>query len=355
MDSISNSDLLQELLSSDVSAKTSTAVKKDNYRDLVAFQNVTSYSMQQVLHACPRKFQLAKLGADNRGEDDIREGNCDFAFGHAVGAGVAVFDETGDVRAALWAAFLAWNIDLLAEPVKKPNRPPSGKTFFHALWAIKVYEVWREEETDLCEYEVLKSEATIAVDFEDGHFYVGHVDELLRHKETGRLKVKENKTTVYSAVDPAMYANSDQALSYALVVDQLGAAEYDVMYTIYSSTEERWLQFEFTKSALQKAEWLQGQFFLHDQIETYADHNLFPKNGGSCIQFGRRCEHFESCGMNQDKIFQKQFKDLKVLNSLEDLENIEAIDYAFTLTDIKNRLKHSVSPSINDNSDLEEM
>lgn len=338
-----NSDILSEVLSSELGAKNSSAVRKDNYRALVAFGNVTSYSMQQLLHACPRKFQLAKLGADSN-SDDVREANCDFAFGHAVGAGVATFDETGDARAALWAAFLAWNIDLFEEPVRKPNRPPSGKTFFHALWAIKVYEVFREEETDLCEYEVLKSEATIAVDFEDGHYYVGHVDELLQHKATGRLKVKENKTTVYAAVDPAMYANSDQALSYALVVDQLGAAEYDVLYTIYSSTEQRWLQFEFTKSALAKAEWLQGQFFLHDQIETYSEHNLFPKNGGNCIQFGRRCEHYENCGMNQDRIFRKKFSDLEAIEGLEQLAEIEPLDYAFTLSDIKARMKQIVSP-----------
>lgn len=355
MDSLLNSDVLSELLSSDIGSKNSAAVKKDNYRELVAFGNVTSYSMQQVLRACARKFQLLKLGADNAGPDDVREGNCDFAFGHAVGAGVATFDETGDVRAALWAAFLAWNIDLLEEPPRKPNRPPSGKTFFHALWAIKVYETWREEETDLGEYEVLKSEATIAVDFEDGHFYIGHIDELLRHKDSGRLKIKENKTTVYAAVDPAMYSNSDQALSYALVIDQLGAAEYDVVYTIYSSTEQRWLTFEFTKSAQDKAEWLQGQFFIHDQIETYSEHNLFPKNGGSCLQFGRRCEHYENCGMNQDRIFKKRFADLSSITSLTQLNEIESLDYAFKLSEIKARMKQSLTAPAIVNSDLEEM
>jgi hypothetical protein len=343
MDTISNSQLLDELLNSDISAPTKSAlvVRKDNYRDLVAFGNVTSYSMQQTLKACARKFQLQKLGADLEGES-VREPNCDFAFGHAVGAGVATYDQTGDVRQAIWSAFLAWSIDLLEEAPKKTNRPNPNKTFWHAVWAIHVYATFVEEETDLQEYEVDKVEATIAVDFEDGHFYVGHIDELLRHKETGKLKVKENKTTVYGTIDPAQYENSEQALSYALVVDQLGAAEYDVLYTVYSSTEQRWLQFEFTKSALAKAEWLQSQFFIHSDIEMYEDYNFFPKNGGSCLSFGRRCEHYETCGMNADRIFGKKFSELRRLESLGQLEEIEPIDYAFKVSEIKQRMEQGL-------------
>lgn len=358
MDTLSNSELLSQILDSDVGVQTAAAIRKDAYRELVVFGNLTSYSMQKLLQSCPRKFQLTKLGADLNEEDE--EGNCDFAFGHAVGAGVAVYDQTKDLRKAHWAAFLAWNIDLLEEPYRKPGRPDSKKTFFNALWAISVYSVFYEEETDLDEYEIVKAEATVAIDFEDGHFYVGHIDELLKHKATGRFKVKENKTTVYSTVDPAIYSNTDQALSYAVVIDQLGESEYDVLYTVYSSTEQRWLQFEFSKSSLQKAEWLQGQFFFHQQIEDYETANLFPKNGESCMQYNRRCKFYESCDYNHDRVYGKTFADLKKLESVEQLNEIEQVDYSYKFLELKKSMKKErVIPILpaadSDSASMEEM
>lgn len=331
----SNADILADVLDSNLgdTTRSAYAVRKDNYQQLVAFGNVTSYSMQSVLRQCARKFQLLKLQADCNDREE-REPNCDFAFGHAVGAGVAVFDATGDLDKAMWAAFLAWNIDLLEEAPRKENRPAPNKSFHHALWALQTYKTFREESTDLPEYDVVKTEATIVVDFEDGHYYTGHIDELLRHRETGKFKVKENKTTVYSTVDPAQYANSDQALSYSVVVDAAGDSEYDVLYTIYSSTEQRWIQFEFTKTPLAKAEWLQGQLFIHSEIDTYKEHNFFPKNGASCISFGRRCEFYESCDFNSKRVFGKTFVDLKRIESVEELAEIEGADYVVKWSDL---------------------
>lgn len=335
-----NDDVLTDLLGSDVKAATNAAfgVRKDNYQQLVAIGNLTSYSMQQVLHTCPRKFQLMKLGADSNTETE-KEVNCDFAFGHAVGAGVAVYDQTRDMKQAIWAAFLAWNIDLFEEAPPKPKRPAPNKSFWHAVWALKVYETFFEEETDLADYEVVKLEATIGVDLENGYFYSGHIDEILQSKSTGRFKVKENKTTVYATVDPAMYANQDQALSYAIVVDSLGAAEYEVLYTVYSSTEQRWMQFEFVKGPLSKAEWLQGQAFVASDIEQYSEHNFFPKRGSGCISFGRRCEHFETCDFNSERVFGKRYDGLRRIESLSELDAIETLDFKMTWSEIVQRQK----------------
>lgn len=333
-DTLDNNQILQDLLSSSLSSAVTTAfaVKKDRYRELVAFGNVTSYSMQSALKACARKFQLMKMEADCNGTRE-HEPNPDFAFGHAVGAGVATFDETRDLQKALWACFLAWNIDLFAEKERKPAGRSPNKSFHHAMWAILCYKTFYEEETDLAEYEVVKNESTIAVDFEDGHFYVGHIDTLLRNKISGKFKVKENKTTVYASVDPALYSNSEQSLSYALVVDSLGSSEYDVLYTIYSTTEQRWIQFEFTKSPRAKAEWVQSQFFTNSDLELYGDHNFFPKNGASCIHFGRRCEYYESCDFNTVKVYKKRFTELPMA-TMESIEEIEKMDFKFKVSDI---------------------
>lgn len=334
-DSDSNSDL-SDLLSSDVSSATQSAygVRKDDYSQLVALGNVTSFSMEQVLHACARKFQLLKLGAATS-EESNRENNPTFAFGHAIGAGVACYDQTRDLRKSIFAAFLAWDIDLFEEQERKSNRPDPKKSFHHAVWALYLYEqFYLSDETDLRDYDVVKLEAALAVDFENGYFYVGHIDEQLQHRETGKYKVKENKTTIYNTVDPALYSNSDQALSYALVMDSVGASEYDVLYTIYSSTDQRWIPMEFTKSALQKAEWLQDHTMIHSDIEMYSDSNFFPKRGRSCIEFGRRCVHYETCDYNADRVYGMKFSELETVSSFEELEMIKPFDYKFKWSEL---------------------
>jgi len=335
----SAAQLLENLLNSEVDSGSSGASnlgvthKRTNYRDLAKYQNVLSYSMEQTLQNCPRKFKLMKLRADcEDGEPDM-EPNVDFAFGHAVGAGVAEFDRTRDVSKAIFAAFLAWNIDLLATGQKKDSGRDPKKSFAHAVWALKLYESFFEEER-LDEYYVEHVEATIAVDLEDGNFYVGHIDELLKHQETGRLKIKENKTTVFDAVDPALYANSDQALSYAVVVDTYGETDYDVFYCIYSTTSQRWIAMSFVKSALDKAEWLQGQLLLTNELAEYSRINFFPKHGQTCFNFSRRCEFFEVCGFDSDRTFGKKFSDLEVIKNFEELEAVEPLNFKIRLSDL---------------------
>ena len=328
-----NTDLLNSVLDSDVGSNSSTAfaVRKDNYSQLVALQNVSSYSIQQLMYSCPRKYQLAKMSADCI-EPEPREFNVDFAFGHAVGAGVAEYDKTRDLHKAYWAAFIAWNMDLLAEKETQHGRNQK-KSFAHAMWALNLYQSFFLEE-GLDEYEVKYIEATIGVDLEDGNYYSGHIDEILKHKEHGRYKIKENKTTSFDSVDPALYANSDQALSYAAVVGALEATEYDVFYCIYSSTEQRWIAMQFVKSPLAKAEWLQTQLLFGSEKEEYARLNFFPRRGGSCFEYNRRCKYYESCDFNSERVFGKRFDQLRRIESLDELAEIEPLDFRLTVSDI---------------------
>lgn len=312
-------------------------VKKD-YNLLWAKANVSSHSMDEIYHACPRKWAIKKMQA-NAGTFE-RINSPTFAFGHAVGAGVACLDETGDLRAAILAAFLSWDIDLLEEEIKG-NRQ-TGKSFHEAVWALYVYRQFREEETDMADYEVVKAEATVVVDFEDGHYYVGHIDELLRNKFNGKYRVKENKTTGLTNVDPAFYSNSPQALSYSIVIDMLGGQDYEVLYTVYSASDQQWRQFSFIKKASQKAEWLQDQLLMHQQREDYQEVKLFPKRGGACMDYMKRCEFYETCDVPLAVSFNKEFSDLpRILNS-DEIREIEAIDYFTTVSEIVARQKEKV-------------
>ena len=338
-----NNELFESLLAGRVTEAVpghgaASKVAKTGYNDLVRHSNLLTYSTAEVFYTCPRKYSLKKLQANAGTADRINSPT--FAFGHAVGAGVAVYDQTQDLRQAIWAAFLAWDIDLDAEERKATRK--NGKSFWEAVWALYAYRNFYEEETNLREYNVVKIEGTIGIDFEDGHFYSGHIDEVLQHRDSGRFLVKENKTTGFANVDPALYSNSDQALSYAIVIDMLGGAEYEVLYTVYSSTDQRWLQFSFVKQAFKKAEWIQDKLLTNQQIDHYAELKFFPKRGGSCFEYMRRCEYYETCDMHTSTVFGTEFVDLPRITSLADIHAIEQIDFPTTLTEIVARQKESL-------------
>jgi hypothetical protein len=274
-----------------------------------------------------------------------------FSFGHSVGAGIAEYDATHSLDAAIWQAFLAWNMDLLEIETKGTyadgTGKPTGKSFAAAIWAIEKYAIYLEEELSyLLDYEMVKVEATVAVDFEDGHFYSGHLDELLFNSSTGKYLVKENKTTGMRSVDPVNYANSDQALSYAVVIDSLGATEYQVLYTVYSSSAQEWMSFMFTKTALKKASWLQDQLLIHQQLDNYAELDFFPMRGSACFDFMRRCPFFERCEVNPSTTYGIKFADMAKVLGREQLDTIENVDYYVTLSEIVNRQKENLNETI---------
>ena len=303
----------------------------ETYQELQSYGNLSSYSMDSIFNACPRKFAIKKM--QGAAKTNNRMNSPTFAFGHAVGAGVATYDKTLDLRSAIWDAFLAWDIPLDEMETNKAGKP-TGKSFHEAVWALYNYQTFYEAETNLADYETVNIEATLAVDFEDGHYYVGHIDELLVNKHTGEYLVKENKTTGMVSVDPCMYSNSDQALSYAVVVDMLGASSYEVLYTIYSSSRQEWVQFSFVKSANSKAEFLQDQLLLHQQRDDYSALDFFPKRGASCFSYMRRCELYGVCDLSLKTVYGQEFSELPKITSIDDLAAIEKIDYATNLSAI---------------------
>lgn len=328
-------DILDGTIVGTTPADAANSIAKKNYQRLVALQNVSSYSMQQVFFRCPREYQWNKLAAFTGTTE--REDNVDHAFGHAIGAGIAVFDQTQDLQKAKFAAFLAWGIDLWATDSYK--RSPKDKSFHNVWLALELYPRFWAEELSLFEYEIVDIEATLAIDLENGSFYTGHIDEVLRHRERGSFLVKENKTTGDSLVDPAKYSNSEQTVSYSTVIDHLGGQDYDVLYCVYSSLERKWISFTFPKTKLAKAEWLQDQLFIADDIERFSDADFFPKRGSSCLRFGRQCEHYGTCDLQTNKVFGMRFQDLPRVVQATDLDEIEHYKYKLKLSELVEVLK----------------
>lgn len=297
------------------------------YQKLQAYRTVTSFSMLSELHSCPRKFQQIKARAAGGGSG---LNNVDFAFGHSVGSGIqAWLASDGDLEAAIFNGFMAWRIPFTAAIEKKK------KSIWQATLAIQKYPEFHNEY--LSDWRIWKLpdsgkpaiELSIEIDFENGYKHYMHIDVILEHKMTGQLAVQENKTSGFKEVEPALYANSSQALSYAVLIDMLrGDTSYEVFYCVYSTTSQEWVFLPFTKSVAAKAEWINDVLLDHASLETYHTIQFYPKRGESCYNFSRRCEFFGICNVTNT---------LPPLNELKQEEHAERIDYSFTLSQIREK------------------
>ena len=303
------------------------------YRKIVSFDNCTSYSQQGDLHACPRRYQLIKYDAKHGGSEGIEQLNLDFAFGHSVGAGVQTYLATRDLTSALFAGFISWKADYFADADEQAarfgKRTRKNKNINYASLAVEKFAA--QGLADEWEIFVLPSgqpavEVAFVLDCENGYKHYGHIDLIMRNRNSGKIAVFELKTAGFVDPDEALYANSAQALSYSLVVDAIapGQSEYDVVYLVYSAPSMEWHSMPFRKSLTQKAEWIQDLLFDQNNIKIYRELKFFPKRGESCRQFNRRCKYFGICDVTSHITY----------TDLPPARDAENVNFKFTLSEI---------------------
>lgn len=309
------------------------------YRALVRCINVTTYSIIERLNACPRAFALDKIKAGRELAGGVPEAkNIDFVYGHAVGAGVQGLLATGNsLTGGLVAAFVGWKADYdfgTSEMLAKKK-----KNFISAQLAVEKFHYLLQTHEVLSMYEILTVrlrgedmpavELSFKLDAENGYQHYGHIDAIVRNKLTGKVAVMEFKTSGYTSIDAALFANSNQALGYAVALDTIapGVAEYDVIYCIYSPRSGEWTVMEFHKTLKKKAEWVQDLLLTHQQISVYRQLSHYPKRGSSCMNFNRRCEWFGEC----------DFVNKQALAAVPEAslgESVEHVDFSFSLGDV---------------------
>jgi hypothetical protein len=296
------------------------------YETLQQYLNVTSYSILDVLHACPRKFQLIKARAASGGTGS---NNVNFAFGHSVGAGVAALLASNfNLEAGILNAMLAWRLPYIAAI------PPKKKSITDACFAVQSYADFHQSALEDWKIWTLPNgkpalELAFSIDFENGYKHYGHIDVILEHKTTGKLAIQENKTSGFREIETALYQNSNQALSYSILIDMLTEeTSYEVFYCVYSTLSREWQLLPFSKTTSLKAEWLLDAQLDHAAISTYQQINFFPKRGESCYSFMSRCEFFNECNMTFH---------IGEPIMLPKGQEAERVDFAFTLSQIKAR------------------
>jgi PD-(D/E)XK nuclease superfamily len=261
-----------------------------------------SYSSLLTLHTCPRKFQLYRLNAEVEATEDV-PGSVTFAYGHAVGSGVQHILSGLSMDQAMWLMFLEWDIDLLAE------NPKQNKSFFGAIVAIQQFASMFEngylEGYELVHYQGKPAtELSFVIHLPDGFKYRGFVDAVLQHKTTGEVLVLECKTTNAATVNPAQYKNSAQAIGYSIVLDALfpTLSAYKVLYLVYQTKSESYVQLPFDKSYYSRALWIRELLLEIEVIKLYESAEIYPMHGESCYSFFRECEYMQTCTLSTERL-----------------------------------------------------
>ena len=291
-----------------------------------------SYNSGLTLHGCPRKFQLYRMLKKQLSEGiDRRDIHTD--FGGLVGYGIqAILQEIPASRVIL-QMLSKWQRDLEEDTERK-----QGKTFFHAVNAVEKFPTFALEEFG--DYKLVNIngrnaiELGFLIDCGAGFYYRGYLDALLYSESSRKFAVWEGKTTA-SRANEAMWANSNQGLSYSVVVDKIAklmelplTSSYDVIYGVYKTTERSWEGFRVSKNYSEKAEWIQSLQLDIATLQMYNDANFYPKHGEHCYSFFRQCEYYGICGMSDQYLI----GDTEKIEEIRELQ--EDYDFHFTLEEL---------------------
>ena len=270
----------------------------EQYSEDAAAERYTSlsYSSLNLLHDCPRKFQLYRLIPHLAKEQSVH-----LSYGTVVGIGMQDLFSGRSMDDIVFDMFLAWDMDIDFVDLK------AGKSLWFAIEAIQHFEAALQA-TDLRNWEPViiddKPAAELGFRIKAGsYFYRGFIDLVIRHKETGEIAVLECKTTGALYLNQATYGNSAQGVSYSLPLDQLfpDLSSYTVYYLVYMTATNSWEILPFEKHLHQRSKFIRDLICDVRTIEMYKEVG-FPERGSACVSFNRTCTFYGSCGMETSEL-----------------------------------------------------
>ena len=271
-----------------------------------------SYSSSLLLSSCMRKYQLQKLGTNAKPHS--ADTQLTFDFGHAVGDAVIDLLCGKSRTEVLWNLFKSWPNNMFAE------NPRQKKSLAHAVYAVDSFLASREGGL-LEDYELVymadgrpAAEVSFRVNLGQGYFERGYVDLVLRNKYTGQLTIVDNKTSSARYLNSESYMNSMQALGYSVILSTLDPSHrfidvnYTVFYLVWMTFLERWEVFEFPKTEIHRAQWLQAKLWDIDTLQRIraqeGDYGMWPISGQSCYTWNRPCQYLGECHMATTSLMQ---------------------------------------------------
>ena len=284
----------------------------------LAYYNLTykglSYSRQLTLHLCPRKYEILAKTKANMFEDCVT-----FAYGSCVGRGIQSILEGKSIDRVIWDAICAYDYDIFAELTA--NEIDSKKSIFWAIDGLqKLHLLLNSPASPLADWEVAcvlthNSEVKAAVELafvvlgNDGYTYEGHIDLVLQHKKTKALAVLEIKTDGTQLIEPAKYENSNQALGYSMIVEQIANDQkipvpttFQVFYFVYGTRKQQYEVFTFTKPMSVRHRWILGLASDFNYIEQCEVDYGYQMRGQSCFHFFKKCKALGRCTLSNDSL-----------------------------------------------------
>lgn len=279
-----------------------------------------SYSTLELLHSCERKYQLEKLLAGTERLDSEH-----FSFGHAFGAGVADYLIHQDQDKALFTAWLAY------WPMIETDKKSQARCM------VTLMASFSRLDTLLNEYELVSfqgkpaCELSFKLNIDPDYYFVGYVDAVLRHKQTGMYVVFEVKHTGFNLTDLSpMYRHSGQALGYSIALDKIVGKElssYGVLYfvaqlgkDITSPTKIHVLP--FNKTLLDRLNWFITLGLDVKHLHEMQELGIYPKRGSSCVRFNKSCQHFGVChlhALDTPKVEEPDLVEYQFVYDMDDL------------------------------------
>ena len=259
-----------------------------------------SFSRVQTLYSCPRKFLLRELKQRQPEAPSVH-----LAYGSAFGAGLAELFRTQDVARACVVALSHWDYDGWESKFVR------NKSFWECCHTLALFQKNLmprfNEDWELAYFNGKPAvELIFYIRVSETYDYQGHIDIILRHKETGQLAVVECKTAS-SPQTTAKWENSEQALGYYFVMRSLQEQQGVEVApeTIYITSEVgKWADpevdwgfkiFRFEQSEYSEHEFSGGLYAAMHMLDFFIEHDFFPKRGSACSAYGRTCEYFGTC------------------------------------------------------------
>lgn len=263
-----------------------------------------SNSTMGLIRSCERKFQKAKLLRTKA----PREESPALSFGKGYGAGVQhylVLRSSGvDIPEALAASqYVAW---LAYFPALEDERR------FQARMVDLIGKAVPFLEARLQEWEVATfngkpaSELSFCLNISERYYYVGYIDLVMRHKESGRYAIVDIKTTSLTAQDlRPYYRNSDQGIGYSIVLDAIVGKElgsFDVSYWATQLPGSKAEMFNpkhheltFPYTIKDRFDWFLKLYLDVNYITALEQMTAYPKRGNACMSYNRVCNFYTEC------------------------------------------------------------
>ena len=282
-----------------------------------------SHSSRGSLSSCPRKLEFRKMYASSRRDETQATGS-----GKAMHEAFQSWIVDKDVDKGLWQLISNYPIQYQKTPMDANSLEGCIGTYLHSVksdlfneWEIAYVVKPDGEKVPAVE---VPFNLRMQVDFfNTGRLvwvnYIGYIDLVMYNRIEDRYAVWDIKTTTKDGDFVTQFNFDEQCLPYGLVLQKLlgldYARGYEVGYwvTKLHAVEPYEKLLTFTKDGAGVAEWLRGYLLDIYMLQTYHKLGFFPRHGGNCSSWNRRCQFFDLCDS----------RDYNYLETMIGMENAE--------------------------------